>query len=403
MKNQIFPEGFLWGAGTSSHQIEGNTHNDWTVWEKTPGHIKTNEVSGKACNSWELYEKDFDLLQEMNLNTYRFSIEWSRVEPERGKFDQNAIATYKKMLISLHKRGILPVVTIHHFTNPVWLEDWSKRSTVKDYLNFVEMIVSSLGGYVPYWITINEPNVFAFMGFQWGVWPPGKKNILKEHRVLRNMHKAHNQAYGLINKIYEQNHWVKPMISMAFNLQNFIPLNNSWKTRLTTKMANYLNNDYNIVKTRKNLDFIGINHYFTHWVKGFSTNNDPEGIARNDLQWPLYPEGFYTVLMDASKHGLPLLVTENGVPDRTDETRPWYLTAFINQMHKAISDGAPVTGYIYWSLLDNWEWWDGFSGRFGLAETNFVTFSRRLRDSGALYGQIAQSNALPYVIPELKK
>jgi beta-glucosidase len=120
MKNTNFPDNFLWGAGTSSHQIEGNTNNDWTEWEKQPGHIKTGEVSGKASNSWELYEKDFDLLNQMNLNCYRFSIEWSRVEPERGKFDQQAIATYKQMLHSLHERGITPVVTLHHFTNPLW-------------------------------------------------------------------------------------------------------------------------------------------------------------------------------------------------------------------------------------------------------------------------------------------
>jgi beta-glucosidase len=402
MKNQKFPDGFLWGAGTSSHQIEGNTNNDWTEWEKLPGKIKTGEVSGKAANSWELYEKDFDLLEQMNLKAYRFSVEWSRVEPEQGKFDQSAIDRYKDMLISLKKRGITPVVTIHHFTNPLWLADWSTKKVISPYLNYVEKLVSELGEHVHYWITINEPNVFAYMGYQTGVWPPGKNNILQERKVLKVMHSAHRQAYARINKIYKSRNWQKPMISMAFNLQHFVPLDNDFATKITAKFAGYLNNDYNISRTLKSLDFIGVNHYFSHWVKGFSVNNDPEDIPRNDLFWPMYPEGLYLTLKDIKKYSLPILITENGIPDSEDKKRAWFIGAYVAQVHRAIEDGIGVIGYMHWSLIDNWEWWDGFGGRFGLAETNFDTFERKLRKSGEFYGQIAKNNSLPDEMPELK-
>ena len=400
MKNPQFPDGFYWGAATSSHQVEGGNTNDWSEWEKIPDKVKTGEVSGKAANSWELYEKDFDLLQEMNLNMYRLSIEWSRIEPSPGQFDQNAIATYRRMLESLRSRNIEPVVTLHHFTNPLWVEGWTKQSTVDAYLQYVSMIVESLGEHVRYWVTINEPNVYVTMGYMQGAWPPGKKNFVAEYKALRKMHKAHNQAYDVINKIYEQHNWQKPFISMAFNLQAFLPIKNTKTTKFTTRLANYFTNDYSIVKTLNNLDFIGVNHYFTHWVKGFSWNNDPENIPRNNLQWPIYPPGFYEVLMETKKHNLPILVTENGIPDAQDKLRSWFIASYTHEMHRAINDGAPVFGYLHWSLLDNFEWWDGFSGRFGLAETNFINFKRKIRDSGRLYGTIAKTNALPDVIPE---
>lgn len=400
MKNQMFPQDFLWGAGTSSHQIEGNTNNDWTIWEKVPGHIKTGEVSGKAANSWELYEKDFELLEQMNLKSYRFSIEWSRIEPQRGNFDDNAIKTYRNMLESLHKRGITPIVSIHHFTNPVWLEDWSNRKVIKSYLSFVDKIVASLGDLVPYWITINEPNVFAFMGYQWGVWPPGKKNIWKEYRVLKHMIRAHKNAYELINKIYVKNNWQKPAISMTFNLQHFVPTNKKITTRFAMKWARYFTNDYSIVKSIKYLDFIGTNHYFTVWMTGFKTSLNSPDVIQNDLGWSMNPEGFYHAIIDAKKHNLPILITENGTADANDSKRSWFITSFLKEMHRAINDGANIIGYTHWSLIDNWEWWDGFSGKFGLAETNFLTFERKLRDSGALYGEIAKSNALPDAIAE---
>jgi beta-glucosidase/6-phospho-beta-glucosidase/beta-galactosidase len=155
-----------------------------------------------------------------------------------------------------------------------------------------------------------------------------------------------------------------------------------------------------LFKTLDCLDFIGVNHYFTHWVKGFSTNNDPEGIARNDLSWTLYPKGFYSVLINLKKFNKPILVTENGIPDGRDLKRSWFITAYLREVHRAIEDGAPVFGYVHWSLIDNWNGGMGFSGRFGLAETNFITFERKLRDSGALYGEIAKNNALPNIIPE---
>jgi len=403
MENKKFPDGFLWGASTSSHQIEGGNNNDWSEWEKTPGHIKTGEVSGKAANSWEMYEKDFDLLQQMNLNAYRFSIEWSRIEPERGIFNQEALNHYKEMLVELHQRGITPVVTIHHFTNPLWLPNWSNPKVIKYFLNFVKYLVENLGELVPYWLTINEPNIYVGLGYVEGTWPPGKKNILTAYKTLRNMHKAHNKAYDLIKKIYKDKNWPMAKVSMAFNLQAFYPLNKSPITKLTTKIANYLTNDYGLMKSLGYMDFIGVNHYFTHWVKGFSWNNDPDGVVRNDLNWAVHPPGFYKVLTDIKKYNLPVLVTENGTADAEDKIRPWLVASYVTEMHKAIADGVKVFGYIHWALLDNWEWAEGFSGKYGIAETDFETLERRGRNSGKLLGEIAKNNALPGSMPEPPK
>lgn len=400
MENKKFPDGFLWGASTSSHQIEGGTNNDWTAWEKIPGHIKTGEVSGKAANSWELYEKDFDLLEEMNLTAYRFSIEWSRIEPEQGQFNAEATNHYKEMLLGLQKRGITPVITIHHFTNPLWLPDWSDRRVVKPFLNFINYLVENLGELVPYWLTINEPNIYVGLGYVDGTWPPGKKNIIKAYQAMRNMHLAHNEAYDLIKKIYKDKNWPTAKVSMAFNLQSYYPVNKGIFTKITTKIANYITNDYGLIKSRGHMDFIGVNHYFTHWVKGFSLHNDPADVVRNDLNWAVYPAGFYKVLTDIKKYNLPVLVTENGTADATDKLRPWLIASYVAEMHKAIADGVNAFGYIQWALLDNWEWAEGFSGKFGLAETDFTTFERKIRNSGKLLGEIAKNNSLPDAIPE---
>jgi len=184
-----FPNHFLWGAATSSYQVEGGiTGCDWHEWE--PGHIQNGDRAGRACNHFELYEKDFDLAKSLNHNAHRFSLEWSRIEPEEGKWDEGALEHYRKVLVSLRERGLEPMVTLHHFTNPSWLSKygfWDSPEIVRLYARYVKKVAETLLPHARYWITLNEPILVVYMGYLEGLWPPGKKKWKDAIEALRNI------------------------------------------------------------------------------------------------------------------------------------------------------------------------------------------------------------------------
>jgi len=401
----MFPKEFLWGAATSSHQVEGaNTNNDWWYCEQQGKFI---EPSGKACNHYELFEDDFNLASELSHNAHRFSIEWSRVEPEENKFSEKEIAHYKKVIDALLKRNIEPIVTLHHFTNPLWLfkkGGWLNKYIATYFEKYTEKIVSSLGGSVKYWITINEPMVYVHASYITGAWPAGEKSLLKANRVKDNLIIAHKKAYDKIHQIYKNMNYDKPMVSIAKQFQLFQACPNNFS--LLNKTAALLRNkffNFDFMDQIKNhLDFIGLNYYTRNFVK-FSLPNIKECFGthcntmhnhaanKNSLGWEIYPEGIIESLRALKKFNLPILITENGICTQDDNQRWDFIFQHLKQIEKALNLDIPVIGYLYWSLIDNFEWDKGFSPRFGLAEIDYSSLKRTARESTRKYANFIKS------------
>ncbi|MGD0336600.1 MAG: glycoside hydrolase family 1 protein [Candidatus Omnitrophota bacterium] len=408
MSEQIkFPDGFFWGAATSSHQVEGNNrNNDWWEYE-IKGKIK--QASGLACRSYELFADDFDIAKTLNHNAHRLSVEWSRIEPEEGKFSEEEINHYRKVIFALRERGLEPVVTLHHFTSPLWFSrkgGWVNPSSQKYFLPYCEKITSALADQVRFWITINEPLVYAYHSYLLGLWPPQEKSILKSMSVVNNFVKSHIKAYRLIHGIYKAKALPRPSISVAQNLQAFV----ACSPTLRNKFAYYLRNKfYNLdfierLLRRNTLDFIGINYYgrnlidVQRWNIGgiFSDtcqhNHHP--VKKNSLGWEIYPEGLYELIMQFKRYGLPIMITENGICTQDDTLRWEYISDHLENVFKAMQAGSKVIGYLYWSLLDNFEWDKGFEPHFGLVEVDYGTFRRNVRESAKKFAEVCKTGVL---------
>ncbi|MFA5092712.1 MAG: glycoside hydrolase family 1 protein [Candidatus Omnitrophota bacterium] len=402
-----FPRNFLWGAATSSHQVEGqNIYNDWWLAEQS-GALK--EASGDACCHYELYPQDFAIAKELNHNCHRFSIEWSRIEPVEGKFNTVEIEHYRKVLLELKRQGLEPVVTLHHFTNPVWFSQkggWTKAKLQKYFLRFVDKVVREFSGLVKFWITINEPLIYSSHAYLLGVWPPKKNSLIQTAQVTINMARAHVKAYRLIHKIYQERSLLQPMVSISANLQAF----EICFPTLKNKIALYLRHKlYNLcfieaLLRRKTLDYIGINYYGRNLadVRSFkirsllldtcSYNHLP--LRKNSLGWDIYPQGLYKLLMALKKYNLPIMITENGICTEDDSLRWDYIYEHLEQMGMAMDQGVNVLGYIYWSLIDNFEWAQGFAPRFGLVHIDYQNQKRTIRDSAKRLAQVAKDNEI---------
>ncbi len=364
------------GVSTSSHQIEGNTRNDWTLFEDEG---KVPRV-GDACNSWEYMEKDILLIKRVGANAYRFSIEWSRIEPEEGMFNINALDRYRRFIDKVISEGVEPFITLHHFTNPIWFikkGGWLKGSNIKFFIRYVDFIRRFIDN-VRFWITINEPNVYAYNGYVLGIWPPGEKSILKAIKVVRNMLRASLESYNIIKSGSG-----KSVVGMAHHVRVFRPLNGISKisTYLRGYMFNFLpiySDVYGIIPPPAGFmesvggkaDFVGINYYTRDTVK-FSLRNIfgedvyIENVWRNSLNWEIYPRGIYEVLKRFN-FGKVVFILENGVATDDNATRLKFLEEHFKWIKMAIKEGVKVGGYFYWSLLDNYEWAEGYSAKFGL-------------------------------------
>lgn len=409
--NVRFPKRFLWGASTSAHQVEGNNHNQWTVWELE--HAKTNAaaaqyhfhdlpvwemirhqalqpenyVSGQASDHYERYEADFDLLSQMNLNSYRFSIEWSRVEPEEGTWNSEAIAHYVEYVKALRARQIEPVVTLFHFTLPVWFSErggFERRANVKYFVRFAEKILSELGGLVKYVITVNEPTIYATKSYYSQEWPPMVHSKIKTWQVLRNLALAHNRVFKLsrtLNRRYK--------VSVAHNTAYYYPGDNAWLSRVSAQWMQFFGDDYFLRKVTKQCDFLGVNFYFSNRVYGYRVHNPDERVS--DLGWDLSPANLqYALERLYRKYNLPLIVTEAGLADADDAQRKWLIAEHIMAMQRAQDEGVDVRGYLHWSLLDNYEWGYGRWARFGLTAVDYDTQRRQLRPSAVWYGKVVK-------------
>ncbi len=394
-----FPKNFLWGAATSAHQVEGNNHNDWTEWEKL-GRVKHGEQSGLAAGHFDRYRQDFALAKELGHNAHRFSIEWSRIEPRPGFIDPAAIAHYRAVLQELRRLEIEPLVTLWHFTNPIWVArrgGWRNRETVDLYGRYVMAVVRELGDLVTYWVTVNEPTVYSSLSHLSGYWPPEQKNVAAAWLVIRNFVQAHQLAYQIIHR-----HNPGAKVGAANNLSYFTPANpHSPLDRGLVMFGKFWHNQWWLDQTYLAQDFIGLNYYFHHSLK-FKFSNwrnwfRPESEAtmpKNDLGWAINPPGLGHLLDFLAKYNRPIIITENGLADATDLKRARYIRDHVAQIDAALRRHIRVHGYIHWSLLDNFEWHEGFTPRFGLIEVDYHTMKRTIRPSAYTFREIIRRNGL---------
>ena len=428
-----FPADFKWGIATAAHQVEGgNIHNNWWAWEQVDGHIKSGHTSGLACNWWENAEVDFDRAAGMGLNALRLSVEWSRIEPRPGEFDDSALERYSHMLQGLRERNVEPMVTLHHFTNPRWLAEqggWENPETIGLFARFVHRVVEVLGQQCDLWCTINEPNVYSYLGYLESVFPPGQSSLRTATRVVRHLLAGHAAAYREI-------HTVQPhaRVGLAHNMIVFDPANA--RSPMDRRVARIADKGYNQAiltaltkgrwtlpvglglawKLRRTLDWIGLNYYTRDLVAFDPTQRqtlfsrrlhaDDAELLDGDYG-EFYPKGLFRCLQRLARLGLPIYVTENGIPDDDDDQRPRYLLTHLHQMWRAIQLCYPVMGYYHWTLVDNFEWTEGWTLRFGLIELDPKSQARTPRRSAELYANIAQANAItPQTIdsyaPELR-
>ncbi|MFH1398008.1 MAG: glycoside hydrolase family 1 protein [Candidatus Omnitrophota bacterium] len=403
----VFPQGFLWGAATSSHQVEGNNiNNDWWEWEKS---ANLKETSGLACRHYEFFKEDFDLAQSLNHNCHRFSIEWSRIFPYREELSFQEFSHYREVILALKERGLEPIVSLHHFTNPLWfskLGGWENPESPEYFLYFVRKVVEEFADKVKYWVTINEPMVYVYYSYIIGSWPPQKKSFSKARRVTNNLIAAHIRSYKLIRDIYKNKGLPLPQVSIAKNMQAFVPCKNT----LRDKLAVYLRDkSFNFdlldkLAQAKTLDFIGVNYYSRSLVEtsSWSVNNlltrvcqdNHSPCPKNSMGWDIYAQGLYDLLLKLKKYNLPVMILENGICTADDVQRWDFICQHLKSISSAMAKGIKVLGFIYWSLLDNFEWDKGFGPRFGLIDVEYNNFRRTVRESARKLSLVCKTGRL---------
>lgn len=402
-----FPENFLWGTATAAHQIEGNLTNNWTVHEEN----KNLEKSGEACNHWNLWKDDFQMLTDLGLTSYRFSIEWSRLEPEEGSWNNEAMDIYSQMIDDLISRRIRPTVTLHHFSHPVWWEEkggFADENNLDHFLSYCERVFDALSDRVDVWCTINEPTVFSTMGYTLGQFPPGKRSIRLTLKVMRNLMRGHAMVYrSLKSKRPEVRIGIAKNVTLFDPLNRWSPIdwpvsrlldwlwNGAWRKGIITGKMLFSK----IPQAKDSLDFVGLN-YYTHFLTGLfmPTSTDELEFAKRpheiatEFGYPMYAEGFRRAIEFVAPLNVPIEITENGVADAQDSLRPEHLKRHLWIISEAIKEGYNITSYHHWSLMDNFEWAEGYSMRFGLHEVDFNTQKRTLRPSGELYRSIIHNS-----------
>jgi beta-glucosidase len=415
-----FPDGFKGGVATAAHQVEGNnTNSDWWAWEQEQGRILEGHRSGLACDWWESAEADFDRAAEMGVNALRLSVEWARIEPRPGVYSDAALDRYAEMLRGLRERGIEPMVTLHHFSNPLWLADlggWEDPETVGRFARFARRVVEALGEWCDLWCTVNQPNVYSYQGYMEGVYPPGKREFGAAMRAGRHLLLGHAAAYCEL-------HAVQPhaRVGLAHSVRVFDPFNpRSPLDRVVARLVDRVFNDATVrvlatgrwtlplgvgrAWTRQRvLDWIGLNYYtrdlvaFDHTrpLSLFGRRLHAEDAELLDHGFgEFYPEGLSRTLMHLARLGVPLYVTENGTPDEDDDQRPRHMLLHLREVWRAIQAGCPVKGYYHWTLVDNFEWAHGWTLPFGLIALDPETQARTPRGSAELYAEVVRGNGV---------
>lgn len=425
-----FDPNFRWGTATSAHQVEGHQRNDWWAAEIQGGYVYENQRSGAACDWWHLAEQDFDRMQEMGLNAHRLSIEWSRVQPHPDTWDEAALARYREMIEGLHARGIEPMVTLHHFTLPVWVAaegGWENRQSPQWFESYVRKVVSALGDKVNLWCTINEPMVQIAQGYLIGSWPPGKSSPRLAREVGRNLVRAHAAAYHAIHGIQREARVGLAKHMVVWRPHRFWMPIDQILSRIVNRISNHvilsavtdgviripLLRPYRIPEAARTLDWLGVNYYqrFRVGIKiwdglrslmpgrqidllHFGTN---PGVQTGPGLWgEIHPRGLFESLRSVVRYDVPIYITENGIPDEHDQYRPSFIVAHLHQAWQAIQSGVDLRGYYHWSLVDNFEWSEGYDPRFrfGLVGVDTQTQKRTPKTSAELYSRICRERGV---------
>jgi beta-glucosidase len=402
----IFPTDFLWGTASSAHQVEGNNiHSDWWDWEIR--YQPPNKRSGIATDHYNRFEEDFSLATNFGHNAIRISIEWARIEPVEGQFDQTVINHYIEVLKSLKAKKMTVMLTLWHFTLPKWMADkggFENGKVVYYFDRYLKNILPFIKEYVDLWITLNEPQVYAFLSYFAGYWPPAKKSKLALLTVTFNLAKVHKKAYVRIHEYIPE-----AQVGMSQNNSSFNAFHkHSLREDLTVWFLDYVNNHFFYQLTGLDThDFFGINYYFNRYVSynGESGGRLPELVDISstkkevtDMGWEIYPQGIFDTIMDFSDYHKPIYITENGLASTNDDRRCRFLIAYLQEIYHAIQTGAKVKGYFHWSLTDNFEWADGFRPRFGLVEIDYKTLKRTPRPSAYIYSNIIRHNGIPHTL-----
>jgi beta-glucosidase len=388
---RAFPAGFTWGTATAAHQIEGaNTNNDWWEFEHTEG-SGCAESSGDGCDSWNRWEEDADLVAGLGFDNYRFSVEWSRIEPAEGEFSRAALAHYRRQCQGLRERGVNPVVTFHHFTTPRWLAaqgGWEGHAAVDRFARFCDVVARELADVMTRACTINEPNIVATMGWHAGIFPPGKTDKELSYAVGAHLVEGHRAGVDAIR-----------------NAAPGVPVG------LTLSMTDYQlapGGEVQLEHIRRHAedvfldgtegdDFLGVQVYTRMRIGPDGWAGYEDGVPVLDMGYEFYPQSLGNCLRRASSYtraALPLIVTENGIGTTDDAQRIDYVRQALQGVLDVIAEGVDVRGYTYWSLLDNFEWAFGYRPRFGLVGVDRATFARSPKPSATWLASIAAANAL---------
>jgi len=422
-----FPKGFLWGTATAAHQVEGqNTNNNWSDWENQPGRIVEGQKAELADDWWGgRWQEDLQRAFDTGQNAHRFSIEWSRIQPAADRWDEAALDRYVEIVRWLADHKMTPLVTLHHFTDPLWLMasgGWENPETPALFEAFVRHVVPALKDYVNLWVTINEPNVYIMSGWLGGVFPPGKNDMPMAAKVMENMIRGHARAYHAIHELQPAaqvgvainyrslvpaHPWF-PLDHLPANIQNQI-YNNSFTDTLVNGKLNLVLKKVTIPEAAHTQDFIGVNYYSRDLVK-FNLFNPGEmfGSRFYPKEAPLSPTGFiadipagmFDSLKWAHRYELPILVTENGVEDSKDVLRPRYTLEHLHQVWRAANFNWRIKGYFHWSLVDNFEWERGWTQRFGLWGLDVETQQRIRRPSVDMYEAVCKENGISSAMVE---
>ena len=404
-----FPDGFLWGCATAAHQVEGGNHNcDWWKFQQSGG-IVTGDSADPACDHYRRFREDFALLRRLNNNCHRLSIEWSRLEPAPGEFDPSQIEHYRQVLLDLRGQGMAPMVTLHHFTSPIWFAargGWAASGAHEAWLAFVRKVAAELGELVAFWCTLNEPNIYAYQGWVAGEFPPGRRgDVLGLYKVLNNMRSGHEAAYRELNRLTPS-----VPVGIAQHKWLMVPaVPRRRRDRLAAGTAAFFMDRWPVGWGRWERvveapsDYLGLNHYSGSLVAfsvkrigdGFARRFNPPELPVTDFGWAVEPRWMRTCLGQLRSLGKPIYVTENGMAITDDQRRVDFLRNMLGQVWQAIRDGVDIRGYFHWSSHDNFEWAHGYSMRFGLIGVDLTTQERTVKPSGWLFARIAEGNALP--------
>jgi beta-glucosidase len=415
MKTERKKDRFLWGVATSAFQLEGSPYADWTAWDSV---LSDNP---DVTSHYTLYKEDLKLLKELGVNAYRFSFEWSRIQPRENVWDYEVLAHYQEIIDILIENKIEPMVTLHHFTHPLWFikkYPWHEYPSIRKFLDYVDKILSTIRG-VKYWITFNEPYVLLLGGYLEGCMPPGKRDAALALDALRNILVCHGQTYDMIHANIPD-----AMVSVAHNMAALAPWRR-WNPmdRLLAKIAKYFYNHSLLdafltgkiyvkfpfrksleipVPIKDKLDFLGVNYYtrvhmrFNPFKKmGVELRHrDIDGYGLTDMGWEIHPRGLEKVLRYASKLNVPLIITENGIATHSSRKKIRFMKSHIDILERCIQKGMDVRGYFYWSLIDNYEWLQGLDSRFGLYTVDFATLERKPTKAAYYYSYLMKSRKL---------